>query len=163
MSDELSTRDAYGLDLARLQARYSKDPSTRVGAAVLRYNGSVVSVGRNGFPMGIEDAETRLGDRAVKYAITLHAEENAIILAGAEAHADHTIYVWPWAPCAHCAAVIIQAGIKRVVTIDKAVPERWTESMILAAEVFGEADVEVVRVRQDVYELAARLDLSLYD
>jgi deoxycytidylate deaminase len=51
--------------------------------------------------------------------------------------------VYPMQPCAHCAAVIVQAGIVRVVSmrpsVDKA--ERWADSFSHAEAMFREAGV----------------------
>ena len=145
---ELVKHDAYGIAQARLQAAFSKDPGTKVGAAILRPDGTLASAGRNGFPKGIYDASARMADREVKLMLTLHAEENAILLAR-EPLEGYTLYVWPLPPCAHCAAAIIQSGIARVV-YDFAddcddVPERWLASMNLAASVFDEARVRLHR------------------
>lgn len=144
----LVKHDAYGMAQARLQADFSKDPGTKVGAAILRPDGSLASAGRNGFPRGIYDAPARLADRETKLMLTLHAEENAIILSR-EPLDGYTLYVWPLPPCAHCAAAIIQSGVARVVygfddDCDD-VPERWQASMNLAASVFDEARVRLHR------------------
>ena len=147
----MSDRDVYGLDQARLQAAYSKDPSTKVGAAILRPNGTLVSVGRNGFARGIQDLDERLHDREVKQALTVHAEENAIVTAGEHLGPGHTIYVWPWQPCVHCASVIVNSGLGRVVTISRRVPDRWTLSMERARRVLVEAKVEFVEIDEFAY------------
>lgn len=136
----MNDRDFYGLFEARSQAMFSRDPSTKVGAAILRADGSVSGVGRNGFPKGIGDHAERMADREWKLACTIHAEENAMGFA-AEDVSGMTIYVWPWAPCAPCAARIIQRGIRRVVTIDRPLPDRWTVSMERAATILAEAGV----------------------
>jgi deoxycytidylate deaminase len=48
-------------------------------------------------------------------------------------------------PCARCAAVVIQHGIKRVVApvAPAALQERWAEDMRLARMMFSEAGVEL--------------------
>lgn len=131
--------DAYGLSVARHQASFSKDPGTQVGACIIRPDGSVASVGRNGFARGVTDSADRLADRPVKLALTIHAELNAILFAR-EPLAGFTIYTWPFRPCSHCASVIAQSGIARAVAPADA-PDRWAASFALAAEVFAETGV----------------------
>ena len=130
--------DAYGLAEARLSATMSKDPSTQVGAAVLRPDGTLASKGWNGFPRGVADTPDRLNDRAVKYEIVVHAELNALLTAR-EPLAGCTIYT-TLHPCSRCAACIIQAGIRRVVTVASDNP-RFADSFKLAADLFAEAGV----------------------
>jgi dCMP deaminase len=69
--------DARYLDLARHVAKWSKDPSTQVGAVVVGKDRRKIAVGYNGFPRGIAD-DNRLFDREVKYTLIQHAERNVI-------------------------------------------------------------------------------------
>lgn len=128
--------------LARLQASWSKDPSTQVGAVVVRQDGTVAAMGYNGFPRNVRDTPERLNDRAVKYEMAVHAELNAILQAREPLHGC-SLYVWPIPPCARCACAIIQAGITCVVCAPATV-ERWAASAAIANEMFREAGVRVV-------------------
>jgi dCMP deaminase len=138
-------KDHTYLEMARLQARLSKDPSTHVGAVVLDRRGVVKGTGYNGFARGVEDAEGRLDDREVKLMLTRHAEPNALWAAGPDAEGG-TIYVTHH-PCARCAADIVQHGVVRVV-----IPEvddlgvRWAEDRKWAKVQFEDAGVEVVEI-----------------
>ena len=134
--------DRYGLEEARHQARMSKDPSTAVGACILRPDGTVASMGWNGFARGVQDTPERLNDRAIKYALTLHAEENALH-SSREDLAGYTLYVWPFQPCAHCASSIVQNRLARVVAPEGQIPERWQADFALARVVLGEAGVRL--------------------
>ena len=69
--------DRRFMEMARLVASWSKDPSSKVGAVITRGK-FVVSVGFNGFPQGVVDSEERLTNRELKYPMILHAEINAI-------------------------------------------------------------------------------------
>lgn len=129
--------DQWFLGLAKHASTASKDPSTMVGAAVADGK-RPVSLGCNGFPQGVADDE-RLHDRPTKYEIVVHAEVNAILFAGRRLEGC-TLYTWPMPPCSRCASVIIQSGIKRVVSPPPG--ERWTESCGLASVLFGEAGVK---------------------
>lgn len=128
------------LGLASHISSWSKDGSTKVGAVVVRPDKTIASMGFNGLPRGVLDDE-RLNDRDTKLRMILHAEQNAILSAH-ERLADCTVYVWPMPPCSHCAAVLIQAGITRVVA--PAPQRRWVESCLLGREMLREAGVETI-------------------
>jgi dCMP deaminase len=133
--------DRRFLDLAHHVAQWSKDPSTQVGAVIVRPDKTIASLGYNGIPRGVEDRAERLNDRPTKYSMTLHAEANAILSAH-EPVRGYTLYVSPLHPCSNCAALIIQAGISRVVT-KRGDVDRWSESFATARTMFGEAGVEI--------------------
>lgn len=132
--------DIYGLEEARHQARMSKDPSTAVGACILRPDGTVASMGWNGFARGVLDSYERLNDRTTKLSLTLHAEENAFH-SSRENLAGYTLYVWPFQCCARCASAAIQCRIGRIVAPVYDVPARWEGDFALARDVLGEAGV----------------------
>jgi dCMP deaminase len=123
----------------------SKDPSTKVGAVITRDTMRIVSIGYNGFPIGVEDSVDRLNDREVKYAYTCHAEINAIISARCDLSAC-TMYVWPLLSCNDCAKAIIQAGITRIVYPAEDSNERWNKSHEYAISMYREASVSVLKV-----------------
>jgi dCMP deaminase len=125
------------INLASHVATWSKDPSSQVGAVIVRPDRSIASVGFNGFPRGVEDKADRLADRPTRLLYTLHAEMNAI-LAAKEPLGGHSIFVYPYQPCAHCAAAIVQAGIKEVYCPEHSVP-RWEESFAAARTMLHEA------------------------
>ena len=133
--------DSRFLDMAQLVASWGKDPSTKCGAVIVDAANRVVSVGYNGFARGVVDNPDRLADRDVKYALTIHAEENAILFAERNL-IGCTLYTWPFMPCAGCAGKIIQVGIRRVVSVVSDNP-RWASSFELARQQFAEAGVVV--------------------
>lgn len=137
----MSDWDARFLQMAALVATWSKDPSTKVGAAITRGK-FVVSIGFNGHPAGIEDTDARLHDREQKYRTIIHAEMNAILSAHQPLEGC-TLYVVPFMPCSNCGAVIVQSGIKRVVTYESN-NERWAESFEITRSIFAEAGVELI-------------------
>ncbi len=133
---------------------YSKDPSTKVGASIYRPDRSLCSMGFNGFPKGIEDSDKRLKSRSMYYEpdpyiaeknkqfkskVILHAEENALLKAY-ESVEGYTLYVYPCIPCPHCASLIINSGIKRVVCPEKLKSNGGTDYS-LTIELFEEAGV----------------------
>lgn len=137
--------DTRFLELARHVATWSKDPSTRVGAVIADDDHRIVSVGFNGLPRGVEDREDRLNDRDIKLRLTLHAEHNAVLFAGRPV-TGCTCYTWPLPPCAHCSAVLVQVGIRRIVSArpSREVLVRWGTDLRLAEGMLKEAGVALV-------------------
>lgn len=129
------------LDLAEFISSWSKDPSTKVGAVIVDKNNRIVSVGYNGFPKHIEDND-RLTERNIKYNIIVHGEINAILFANKSVEGC-TLYTYPFMPCPRCAGLIIQSGIKRVVSVVNKI-DRWEKDFQLSRELFHESDVECV-------------------
>ena len=126
------------LDMARLVASWSKDPSTQVGAVIVDSGRRVVSLGYNGFPVGISD-DFRLDNRDIKYKMVVHAECNALLFASVSL-SKCTMYTYPFMPCPRCAGMIIQAGICRVVSY-KTNTVRWAQEFEISREMFLESDV----------------------
>ncbi len=140
------------LALAEHISSWSKDPSTKVGAVLTQSGNLVVGLGYNGFARGVHDTDTRLENRDLKYKLVVHAELNAILMAGEKAKGA-TLYVTPsfMAPpiCHECCKAAIQAGIVRVVgytptfATEEAAQraERWKESIAVSREMCLEAGV----------------------
>jgi dCMP deaminase len=107
------------------------------------------STGFNGFPRGIEDRQERLEDRASKYPLICHAEENAIMHAariGISLKGCIAYVTWP--PCTRCARSLIQAGVNEVAyPAGQEIPDRWREDFELSTSMFAEAGVLVRDVR----------------
>lgn len=128
------------LDMAALVASWSKDPSTKVGAVIVRPDRTVAGVGFNGFARGVQDWAGRLEDRALKYPLTIHAEENAILSAHERVH-GYWLYS-TMLPCGPCASRIAQAGIARVVcNVTRDFLDRWQDSVRLTRQVFAETGI----------------------
>lgn len=136
------------LYLAKEVSTWSKDPSTGVGAVIARPDKTVASLGFNGLPRSIEDSLWRLNDRSLKYPLTIHAEENAILNAR-ESLNGYTICIYPLPPCFDkCAPKIIQAGLSRVAfpQIPEDAEGRWIESAEKSFVILEEAGVMVTEV-----------------
>ena len=128
------------LDLARHIATWSKDPSTHVGAVIVRPDRTIASVGFNGFPRGVDDVPARYANRPTKYAFVVHAEANAILNAHGPV-AGCTLYS-TLMTCNECAKLIIQSGITEVVAPK---PESLdVYGFRIAMTMYGEAGVRVV-------------------
>ncbi len=143
--------DARFCELAQYVAEWSKDPNAKVGAVLFAKRGGDISIGYNGFPMGVEDSAERLEDKETKLELIVHAEQNALIAAGSRSTGS-TLYVWGKPICARCAGSIIQAGVKRVVALNPDSVEtesKWHKTGKVAHQIFQEAGVEV-----DFYSVA---------
>jgi len=127
---------------AKLASMQSKDPSTKVGAVLVRGR-RVVGTGFNGFPCGIAD-DDRLNLRTEKYELIIHAEMNALLDAGKDARGC-TLFLYGFrsAPCRNCTKHLIQAGIRAVVACGPELPVRWIEPVKRAEETLNEADILV--------------------
>jgi len=140
----LMTWDEFYLGLAKYVSTASKDPSTQTGAVITSPDNRLISVGFNGFPRGVVDSPERYNDRELKYAMIIHCERNAVLLAGRSVE-NATLYTYPFSSCTVCASMMIQAGIKRhvapVCPADKW--ERWGADLQRAIDLYREAGVVV--------------------
>jgi len=142
----ISKWDQRFLLLAQHISAWSKDPSTKCGA-VITNNNRIISLGFNGLPRGVPDLDNYLLDRELKLQMILHAEVNAILFARRPLEGC-TIYTWPFLSCCRCAAVIIQSGITKVVTLllENELTKRWYKELEVARKLYREAGVEVVEI-----------------
>lgn len=146
MEIDLRDWDKRFLDLAKEISIWSKDPSTKVGAVIVDDNRRIVSTGYNGLPRNIMDSFDRLSNRELKYEMIIHAEVNAILYAKQDL-TNCTLYTYPFQPCSRCASIVIQSGIKQVVSyVNK--EERWKSSFELAIDLFHEAGVNLELLEQ---------------
>lgn len=142
---ELNRRTNWDLrfvELAKHISGWSKDPSTQVGAVITDKHNRIISLGYNGFPRGVKDTPDRLNARDVKYSMVVHAEINALMFAQ-QSLDNCTLFLWPFLSCSHCTAIIINAGIRRVVAPVNDNP-RWIESIELSRSLYHEAGVQAV-------------------
>jgi len=113
MSERQDRWDRRYVGLAQHVAGWSKDPSTKVGAVLVRPNNSVASTGFNGFPPGHDDSPELYLNREYKYKHVVHAEDNAINFFCGTC-AGFTLYT-SFPTCPDCMELAGKAGIKRVV------------------------------------------------
>ena len=142
----MSSWDKRWMDLCNLVASWSKDRSTGVGAIIVNGRNTVVALGWNGFPRGVNDNVDERHERPAKYSWTSHAEENAVCNAASKGGAGTVgckIYV-NWYPCCPCARMIIQAGIVELIGIE---PDwnhhKYGDDFKLVKEMLAEAGVKV--------------------
>lgn len=105
------------MQICRVIAQRSKDPSTQNGACLVNDENVLIGLGYNGFPRGCDDDKLpwlREGSFCdSKYAYVVHAEENAILNTSAKI--DGSRLYCTLFPCNECAKVIIQKGIKEII------------------------------------------------
>ena len=138
--------DVRFLELAREISKWSKDPSTKIGAVIVNDDHRILATGYNGFPKGIDDAQERLNNREEKYKLVIHAEKNAIYNATYSGIAleNSTLYVYGLPVCSECAKGVIQVGVKRVVmNALKNTPDKWAKSFLESSNMFFEAGVDI--------------------
>lgn len=143
--DELSKWDRRFIELANHVAQWSKGPRKRIGAAIVRPDRSIASLGYNGPPRGFDDASFLRMTREEQHGVVIHAEDNAIRQAApGEDLSACTLYVSPLFPCAVCAQRIIDAGIRRVVAYCGHISPDWRASAFAAEELFIANGVECI-------------------
>ena len=158
----LKSWDKWFLGQAILISKKSKDPSTKVGAVLVDQENRPLSNGFNGPPRKVRDSSDRLYHRETKLKIVLHAEHNAVLLAE-RAISGCSCYLWPLPPCAHCASILIQKEVLRVIAPEpsKEAIDRWGKDLILSEELFKEASVELVIIPRECPEYKSLLDFDM--
>jgi dCMP deaminase len=130
--------DEYFIEITRQVAKRSTCLRRQVGAVIVR-DKRILSTGYNGAPSGFPHCEqtgclrARLGipsGERQEICRGLHAEQNAIIQAALHgvSVAGADIYT-TFQPCITCAKMIINAGIRRVVSYDS-YPDEFARSFL---------------------------------
>ena len=138
--------DRRFISLAEEVATWSKDPSRKVGAVLVK-DKTRFAVGYNGFPPGISDTEERLLRNEVKQQLTNHAEVNAILNAAKIGFTTEGCRLYcTYHPCHRCATAIISSGVNCVICPSPNLdPEsKWRGSQSMASDLFFEANVLVL-------------------
>jgi dCMP deaminase len=130
------------MERARHISSWSRDPKHCVGAVIMDPYHHLAGEGYNGPPMFTKDEGLTKEELRMR---SLHAELNAIL------HANRferglligcTMFIYPHAPCAQCAAAIIQVQISEVVYFTRNEKlSHWNESQVVAEKMLGEAGI----------------------
>jgi len=136
--------DLRFLELARLIASWSKDPSTQTGAVIVRPDRTIAAVGYNGFARKMKDDPALYANREVKYERIIHCEMNAILTAR-EPLVGYTLYTAPFLSCPRCAVHVAQTGIIECVApvCPERLRDRWLKDLQRARTYLEEAGVAV--------------------
>ncbi|WP_284345829.1 deoxycytidylate deaminase [[Clostridium] colinum] len=131
--------DTYFIEIAKVVAKRASCFRRQVGAVIVKDN-SIISTGYNGAPKGILDCfeinKCIRNDKNIpsgknyEECMSLHAENNAITQCASNGVSckGGTIYI-THSPCSMCLKQIINAGIKRIVSIDK-YPDELSDKLI---------------------------------
>lgn len=114
--------------LAILISLRSKDPSTQVGAVLVK-DRRIVGTGYNGYPSGCDESQfgwsrdiPKDGWLDTKYPYVIHAEVNALINTIAPTE-NCELFVTLY-PCNECAKLLIQGGVKKITYLDHKYPDQ---------------------------------------
>jgi len=141
----------YFMEVAILTSKRSKDPNTKVGVCISDPENRIVSAGYNGFPNLLPEYNNDLtfpwnkdsnSILDTKYPYVIHAEANAILNAHRSVR-NCTLHS-TWYPCAECSKLIIQAGISKVVYLNKHDTERYKDSISAAQTMFQFAGIQCI-------------------
>lgn len=135
--------DIAYLRMATEWARLSYCQRRQVGALIVK-DRMIISDGYNGTPSGFENI-CEDDDGYTKWYV-LHAEANAILKIAGSTHScrEATLYL-TMSPCKDCSKLIHQAGIKRLVYI-----ERYKDDSGL--DFLEKAGVEIVQIEEVYHE-----------
>ena len=126
----------------------SKDVNTQVGAVIFSEEDLVeISSGWNDLPRGMEHSLER-NSRPLKYKITPHAEMNAIVNAARMGRVTKgSSLIVNMFPCSMCAALIVNAGIKKVYSPEPNYNHvQYGEDFRLSEKILKECRVEVIKI-----------------
>lgn len=131
--------DIAYLRMASEWARLSYCERRQVGSLIVK-DRMIISDGYNGTPSGFENICE--DDEGYTKWYVLHAEANAILKIAGSTHScmDATLYL-TLSPCQNCSKLIHQAGIKRLVYI-----QRYKDDSGL--QFLQKAGVEVVQIEE---------------
>ena len=109
--------DKVYIEIARQYATLSKAKRKKVGCIIVK-EGSIISDGYNGTPCGFDNKceDVDYFNQMITRDEVLHAESNAItkLAKSTQSSLGSTMYITS-SPCLHCAKLIIQSNIVRVV------------------------------------------------
>lgn len=142
ISNKTTRYDAAYLRLAESWAKLSHCSRKQVGAIIVK-DEMIISDGYNGSPAGFDNCCEDIEGNTHWYV--LHAEANAILKVAKSTNncKGATLYL-TLSPCKDCSKLVLQAGINRVVFMDK---YKDTEGIDFLAN----AGVEVVHFETNIH------------
>lgn len=137
--------DIRYLELAKFISAWSRDPSTKVGAVIVRPDKTIAGTGFNGFPRGMDDNTAFYINREEKYSRIIHAELNALLSCTDQHLKGYTCY-GTFPPCDRCFVHLANVGIKRFVSITPTSEQltRWGEMFAKTTKYAHEMSIELV-------------------
>jgi dCMP deaminase len=137
------------MEMAVITAKRSTCLRRQVGSGIVQ-DRHIMATGYNGAPKGVTHCSERGGCLREKMKIPsgerhelcigLHAEQNAIVQAASlgQSVGGATMYI-THQPCAICAKMIINAGIKKII-VKEGYPDQ------LAVDILAEAGLKIIMV-----------------
>ncbi len=97
------------LEVAKIYGKLSSAERLKVGCIIVK-DDRIISIGYNGMPSGASNVCEKDGKTKPE---VLHAEANSILkLAKSTESGQDSFMFCTYAPCIHCAKLILQSGIK---------------------------------------------------
>lgn len=139
--------DERFVELAQFISQWSKDPSVKTGAVIVRPDLTVASIGFNGFAKQMSDDPKLYEDRPTKYSRVVHCEMNALIHARSSVQ-GFTLYTTGMC-CDRCVVHMLQAGITRFVWPEDTpdMKSRWAEAFEKTLSYLNEAGVDYREIK----------------
>jgi len=144
---DVPDRDSRYMGLAWIQAGFSKDPNTQVGAVIVDRNNCPLGSGYNGPPRLINDTSFSWSrppkddpDKFSKYDVMVHAEINAIDHSCGDL-TNSVLYVTAL-PCPRCMLEIVRKEIDKVIYFDY----QSTKKSSLQNEAWREKSLEIAKM-----------------
>jgi dCMP deaminase len=132
-----SSKTDWLMDMARLAASRSEDPYVQVGAVAVREDYTVIGLGYNGAPPGVDLGPT-WADREKRRPFIIHAEMNAIRYAvPGTIFAIFTTHI----PCEHCMSVLGSYRTSMVV-YENSLGETYDETTIRRIAMINEITLQ---------------------
>lgn len=151
--------DDYFMAIAKMVSLRSPDPNTKVGSVLVDAENKIRGTGYNGLPRGVDPKDinwAREGkdELSKKYIFVIHSEANTLLNASGDLNGSR-LYVSLF-PCADCAKMIIQRGIKKVYYLCN--PYAGTDSVVAATKMFKLAGVKVSQFKSQIKKLTINLE-----
>jgi len=139
--------DEWFMGMVYDTARKSKDPSTKIGAVIVKDKRPIL-FGYNGLPQKVKDLPERM-QRPIKYKWTEHGERNAIYCGARFGIAtDGTTLYTQAVPCMDCARGVINSGIVKIIVHRQTedlfdVHPQWATDCAMSRDMLAEAGVSI--------------------
>ena len=138
------------MKLAKETASWSKDLRTKVGSVIVR-DRNPISMGFNGLPTNCNDEIKERFEPPQKYLWTIHSEANSLVQAAKHGVKTEGCFMYVTLfPCANCAGLIVNAGIKKLICEDKPNFDdvRWGENWKISQIILREGGIEIEYINQ---------------
>jgi deoxycytidylate deaminase len=146
------------VQLCELAARSPDQSSQNCACLFDPKTSSLIKPHLNCMPRDLHD-RPELWERPGKYDRVVHAETGALMEAARAGIATQGLWMYAvWASCGPCAALIIEAGITRLITLESSRPatgwpgsaNQWADSIQIGHDMMVEAGIEIIYVPHPV-------------